>query len=63
VRYAIKLFLPELKRRMLLLNEDNHSVAGVLIHLKSRSPTMMFDLRKPFLLTNENDIKIRTQYT
>jgi hypothetical protein len=61
VRCAIKSFLPELKRRRLLLHEDNQSVVGVLNHLTSRSPTMMSELRKLFLLTEENDIRIRTQ--
>ncbi len=35
---------------------------GVLIHLTSRSPAMMSEIRKFFLLTDENDIRIRTQY-
>ena len=62
VRSAIKSFLPELKGRMLLLHEDNQSVVGVLTHLMSRFPVMMPELRKLFLLTDEHDIKIRTQY-
>jgi hypothetical protein len=55
VRCAIESFLTQLKGRRLLLHEDNESVAGVLTHLTSRSPSMM-------LKTNENDIRIRTQY-
>ena len=62
VRCAFKSFLPELKGRRLLLHEDNQSVVGVLTYLNSRSPVMMSELRKPFLLTDENDIKIRTPY-
>ncbi len=62
VRCAIESFLLELKGRRLLLHEDNLSVVGVLTHLTSRSPVMMFELRKLFLLTDENDIRIRTQY-
>ena len=62
VRCAIKSFLLELKGKRLLLHYDNQSVVGVLTHLKSRSPTMMSKLRNLFLLTDENDIKIRTQY-
>ncbi len=46
----------------MLLHEDNQSVVGVLTHLTSRSPMMMGELRKLFLLTDENNIKIRTQY-
>ena len=34
VRCSIKPFLPELKRRRLLLHVDNQSVVGVLTHLK-----------------------------
>ncbi len=62
VRCAIKAFLPELKGKRLLLHEDNQSVIGVLTHLTSRSPTMMCELRKLFLLTDTYDIKIRTNY-
>ena len=46
----------------MLLHEDNESVVGVLTHLTSRSPAMMSELRKLFLLTDENVIRIRTQY-
>jgi len=46
----------------MLLHEDNKSVVGVLTHLTSRSPTMMSELRKPFLLTDEHDISIKTRY-
>jgi hypothetical protein len=35
---------------------------GVLTHLTSRSPAIISELRKLFLLTDENDIRIRTQY-
>jgi hypothetical protein len=62
VRCAIESFLLELKGIRLLLHEDNQSVVGVLTHLTSRSPAMMSKLRKLFLLTDENDIRIRTQY-
>jgi hypothetical protein len=62
VRCAIESFLPEVKGRRLLLHEDNQSVVGVLTHLTSRSPAMMSELRKLFLLTDEHDICIRTRY-
>ena len=61
MRCVIKAFLPELKGKRLLLHEDNQSVIGVLTHLTSRSPTMMCELRKLFLLTDTYDIKIRTK--
>jgi hypothetical protein len=62
VRCAIKSFLPELKGRRLRLHEDNKSVVGVLTHLTSGSQVMMAELRKLFLLTDENNIKIKTTY-
>ncbi len=37
-------------------------MVGVLTHLTSRSPAMMSELKKLFLLTDENDIRIRAQY-
>jgi hypothetical protein len=46
----------------LLLHEDNQSVVGVLTNLTSRSLVMMGVLRKLFLLTDENNIRIRTRY-
>ena len=61
MRCAIKSFLPEPKGRRLLLHEDNQSVVGVLTHLTSRSPVMMSEVKMLFLLTDENDIRIRTQ--
>ena len=62
MRCAIKFFLPELKGSRLLIHEANQSMANVLNHLMSRSLVMMSELRKLFLLTDENDIMIRTQY-
>ena len=53
---------PALPARRLLLHEDNQSVIGVLTHLTSKSPTMMCELRKLFLLIDIYDIKIRTLY-
>ena len=35
---------------------------GVLTHLTCKSPTMMNELRKLFLLVDTYDIKIRTLY-
>jgi hypothetical protein len=62
VRCAIESFLPKVKGRRLLLHEDNQSVVGVLTYLTSRSPTMMSELRKLLLLTDEHGISIRTGY-
>ena len=62
MRCAIKSFLPELKGRRLLLHKNNQSVVGVLTHRTSRSPAMISELRKLFLLTDENDTRIRTKY-
>ena len=60
VRCAIKAFLPELKGKRFLLHEDNQFVIGALTNLTSKSPTVMCELRKLFLLTDTYDIKIRT---
>ncbi len=60
VRCAIHSFLPELKGRRLLLHEDNQTIIGVLTHLTSKSPAMMCELRKLFLLIGMYDIKIKT---
>jgi len=57
---AVKYFLHKLKGRRLFLHEDNQSVAGVLTYLTSRSPAMMSELRNIFLLTDGNDIRMRT---
>jgi hypothetical protein len=54
--------LPELKGRRLLLHEGNQSIIGVLTYLTTRSPAMMYKLRKSFLLIDEFDIKIGTTY-
>ncbi len=62
VRRAIQSFLPELKGRRILLHEDNQSVIGVLTNLTSKSPKMMCELRKLFLLIDTYNIKIRTKY-
>jgi len=62
VRCAIQAFLSDLKGRRLLLSEDNQSVIGVHTHLTSKSPTMMCELRKLFLLIDTYGIKIRTQF-
>jgi hypothetical protein len=43
-RGAIESFLSELKGRRLPMHEDNQFVVGVLIHLTSRSPSMMSKL-------------------
>ena len=39
---AIQAFLPELKKRQMLLYEDIHSVIGVWTHITSKSPIMMY---------------------
>jgi hypothetical protein len=60
VRCAIKAFLPKLKGKRLLLHEDNQPVIEMLMHLTSKFPTMMCELRKLFLLLDTCDNKIRT---
>ena len=62
VRCAVESFLNELKGRWLVLHEDNQSVVSVLTNLTSRSPAMMSELRKLFLLLDSNEIRIRPLY-
>ena len=62
VRCAIEAFLPELEGKRFLLHEDIQPVIGVLTHLTSKSPTMLCELRKLFLLVDTYDIKICTRY-
>ena len=62
VRCAVESFLNELKGRWLVLHEDNQSVVSVLTNMTSRSPAMMSELRKLFLLLDSNEIRIRPLY-
>lgn len=62
VRLAVLSFLRLLRGRRLLLHEDNQAVVSVLTHLTSRSPALMTELRKLWLLLDSNDIHIRTRY-
>jgi len=62
VKCAIYSFLPELKGGRILLHEDNQFVIGELTYLTARSPAMMCELRKLFLLIDGFGIKIRTTY-
>jgi hypothetical protein len=45
-RHAVKSFLPQLRGRNVLLHEDNNAVVATLTKLTTRSPVMMFELRK-----------------
>jgi hypothetical protein len=62
VRMAVLSFLPHLRNRRVLLHEDNQSVVGVLCKLTSRSPVMMTELRKLWLLLDENNIWLVPTY-
>ena len=53
---------PRSQRKKVALARRQQSVGEVLTNLTSRSTAMMSELRKLFLLTDENDIMIRTQY-
>ncbi len=52
MRWSIKAFLSQLKGKCLLLHEDNEPEIGVLIHLTSKSLTIICELRKLFLFIN-----------
>ncbi len=62
MRFAIESFIPDLKGRRMLIHEDNQTVVSILTHLTLISPVMKSELRKLFLLPDENGIGIRTQY-
>jgi hypothetical protein len=62
VQLAVVSFLPLLRGRKVLLNEDNKAVVVVLSHLTSRSPTMMDELRKLWELIDTNNISVRARY-
>ena len=44
------------------MHENNSSMIGVLTHQTTRSPAMMCEPRKLFILIDEFDIKINTTY-
>ena len=44
------------------MHEDNEFFIGVLTHLASKSPTMISELRKFYILLDTYEIKIRTLY-
>jgi hypothetical protein len=63
VRLAVMSFLPLLRgRKSLMHNEDNQAVVAKLIHLTSRSPTMMDELRELWELIDTNNISIHARY-
>jgi hypothetical protein len=62
VRLAVLSFLPLLRRRKVLLHEDNKAVLVVLSHLTSRSPAMTDEFRKLWELIDTNNINIRGRY-
>jgi hypothetical protein len=56
-------FPPLLCRRKVLLHEDNQAVVDLLSHLTSRSPAMMDELRKLWVLIDTSDINIRALHS
>ena len=62
VRLLIMHFLPVLRRRRVLLYEDNQAVAQILTTLVSRSPLMMRELRMLIEVLDLNDISLRTRW-
>jgi hypothetical protein len=62
VRLVIEHFLPHLRRRRVLLFEDNQSVVFILSNLVSRSPQLMGELRLLWQLLDVEDIELRVLY-
>jgi hypothetical protein len=62
VRLAIESFLPQLRGRTVLLHEENTAAVWTLPKLATRSPVMMFELRRVKHLLDVNDIIIRPIY-
>ena len=62
VRLVIQHFLPHLRRRRVLLFEDNQSVVFILTNLVSKSPQLMAELRRLWWLLDTEDIELRVLY-
>jgi hypothetical protein len=63
VQQAIDSFLPHLRGRNVLFDEDNTAIAATLTKLTSRSPVMMAEIRRLLYLLDVNDIRrIRPRY-
>ena len=62
VRYTVECFLKELRGHETLLWCDNQAVVHILTNVTSRSPELMAELRRLWLLLDCNDIKLRARY-
>jgi hypothetical protein len=56
VRLAVLSFLPHLDGRDVLLHENNHAVCRVMANLTSRSPEMMAELHRLWVMLDINNI-------
>jgi hypothetical protein len=62
VRLAVLSFLYLLCGQKVLVLEDSQAVVAVLSHLTSRSPAMIYELRKLWELIDTNNISLRAHY-
>jgi hypothetical protein len=62
VRLFIQAFLPECRRRRVLLFEDNQAVVFILTNMVTKSPQLMQELRRLWRLLDTEDIELRVLY-
>ena len=62
VRYAVEAFLDWLRGKHVRLREDNQAVVAMVTHWTSRSPALMAQLRKLWLLLDRNNITLDPAY-
>jgi hypothetical protein len=63
VRLAVLSFFPLMRRRKVLMHEDNQAVVVVHSHLTSRSPAKMNELRKLWELIDTSNVSICALYS
>jgi hypothetical protein len=62
VRLAVLTFLPDFACRNIVLHEDSHAVCYVMAGMTSRSPEMMYELRRLLHILDNNNIHIMPRY-
>ena len=62
VRLTVETFLDDLRGRRVKLFEDNQAVMYIINKLSTKSPAIMTELRRLWLLLDTNDIRLRAEY-
>jgi hypothetical protein len=62
VRLTVETFLDDLRGRRVKLFEDNQAVMYIINKLSTKSPEIMAELRRLWLLLDTNDIRLRAEY-